>query len=117
MIRKVVIVIIILASFGIFYGLGRQIYDTLQSGKRLDDEASTVTSLQEKNSELKKRLSETQTTEFIERQARDKLNLARPNETIVIIPEAELQKVLGAEKKEDQGSILPNWLGWLKVFF
>lgn len=115
MIKKLAIIAALLLITGVFYVLFRQISESFQAAKRLDTEVETLTKLQKKNSDLKKRLAEVGTTRFIESQARDKLNMSREGETVVIIPQDELNKVLGVweEKKEE---VLPYWQGWVKLF-
>ncbi len=99
----------------ICYSLAKQAYDSLQAESRVDTETNKLLALQRKNAELKKRLEEVNSIGFIESQARDRLNFSRAKETVVIISEEELQKVLGIveEKKEE---IIPNWQGWLRLF-
>lgn len=116
MLKKTPLFLILAVIGAILYSLGSQIYNALQAGKRLDETVSQLTHLQKRNLELKKKLVEVGKPEFIEKLARDKLNLARPNETVVIIPEEQLNKVLSFYNK-DKMVKLPNWLGWFKLFF
>ena len=82
----------------------------------MDNEAEKLTLLQRRNEELKKKLVEVGSLQFIEQQARDKLSLARPGETIMVIPQSEIDKVLGAQK-EVQKIVEPYWQGWLRLFW
>ncbi len=116
MVRRLLTISIIIGFIFILYGMFHQIYNSLEAGNRLDRELNKLAELQKKNSELKKRLADVETHQFIEQQARDKLNLTREGETMVIIPEHELQKVLGIEQKSVEIK-LPNWMGWLKLFY
>lgn len=116
MIKKVIFTLIILLLIIAFYSLGKQIFESMQAGKRLEQETEALVSLRKKNSELKKRLTEVGSVGFIEQQARDKLNLVRPGETIVIIPRGEIEKILGAEIEKGVEN-LPNWQGWLRLFW
>lgn len=116
MIRKIILVAIILLVLGFAYNLLVQITKALRSGERLSTQAETVYKLEAKNKELKKKLSEIESPEFIEEQARDKLGLGRPGETVVIIPEEKLKLILGASQSAEEVRLF-NWLGWLKVFW
>lgn len=89
--------------------------DAVKSSERLSQAADTVYQLEAKNKELKKKLTQIQSPQFIEEQARNKLGLSKAGETIVIIPEEKLRQVLGATQSAQVR--LPNWLGWFKVFF
>lgn len=115
MIRKITLVAIILLVLVIFYNLLVQINDAMRSQERLSSAAEVVYKLEAKNRELKNKLSEVKTREFIEEQARNKLGLSKNGETVVVIPEEKLKMVLGASQSAEIR--LPNWLGWLKVFF
>lgn len=115
MIRKIVIGAGILLVLVIAYNLLNQITDALRSSDRLSAQAETVYKLEDKNRQLKKKLTQIQSAQFIEEQARDKLGLGKAGETTVIIPEEKLKSVLEASQSAEIR--LPNWLGWLKVFF
>lgn len=115
--KKIVAFLAIVLLLGFFYALGKQIFDALDKGKRLDIETEDLARLQKKNFELKKKLAEVQSLQFIEERARNKLNLARPNETVIIIPQEVLDKVLKEWEEEKKTETSPNWQGWLKLFW
>ena len=100
----------------IAYNLLVQITDALKSGERLSTAAEKVYKLEAKNKELIQKLKEIQSPEFIEEMARNKLGLGKAGETIIIIPEEKIKEILGASNSA-QEIRLPNWLGWLRVFF
>lgn len=106
------ILIVVLVAFN----LVNQIFNTVKSGERLSKEAEEVYKLEAKNKDLKKKLSEVKSTQFLEEQARNRLGLGKKGETVVIIPEEKLKEVLGASESAQEAR-LPNWLGWLKVFW
>ena len=116
MLRKVIIGAIIAIVLVIAFNLVTQIINTIKSGDRLSVQAEIVYSLEAKNRELKKKLTQIQSPQFIEEQARDKLGLSKAGETIVVIPEEKLKQILGASNSA-QIIRFPNWLGWFKVFF
>lgn len=115
MIKKVALSLIILLVLGLAYNLINQIMEAAKSGERLSAAADTVYKLEAENKQLKKKLSEIESAEFIEQQARDKLGLGKPGEVVVIIPEEKLKEVMGASQSAEVAR-LPNWLGWLRVF-
>lgn len=116
MLKKIILGVTILIVLIIAYNLLVQISDALKSGERLSNSADVVYKLEAANRELKKKLTQTESQEFIEQQARNKLGLGKSGETLVIIPEDRLKSVLGATQSA-QIVRLPNWLGWWKVFF
>lgn len=115
MIKKVSLGLIILISLVVAYNLLTQIMEAAKYGERLSQAAETVYKLEAQNRELKKKLSEIQSPEFIEEQARNKLGLGKAGETVVIIPEDKLKLVMGASAPAQIR--LPNALGWWRVFF
>lgn len=115
MTKKIIIGIIILIVLFLAYKLFSQILYALKSEDRLTQAAEVVYELENKNKQLQKKLSEAQSPKFIESQARNKLGLSKKGETIVIIPEDTLKLVLGTSQSAQLR--LPNWLGWLKVFY
>ncbi len=65
------------------------------------------------NQKLKAEFSYTQTPQFIDEQAHNKLFLVKPGEQSVLISQKLTQKE--AEKKAKDN--LPNWQKWLQLFF
>ena len=116
MLQKALICLIGFLIFFFFLGLGRQLYSAMQSSKRLDAAADVFTKTQKKNLELKKKLAQSQSTAFIEEQARDKLNLARDGETVVVIPQEEIDRVVASYQTEPV-VVVPNWKKWLALIF
>lgn len=115
MVKKIILGLIILISTLVAYNLVTQIKDAVKSGERLSKSADTVFTLETKNKALKKKLLEIQSPQFIEEEIRNKLGLAKKGETVVVIPEDKLKLVLGVSQSAQIR--LPNWLGWIKVFF
>ncbi|MDO8573570.1 MAG: septum formation initiator family protein [Candidatus Daviesbacteria bacterium] len=115
MIKKIAAVFILLI-IGLFsYSLITRTTEAVKSGERLSKSADLVYKLEAQNKQLKKKLTEIKSPDYIEEAIRNKLGFARKGETIVVIPEEKLKLVLGASQSAQIR--LPNWLGWLKVFF
>lgn len=115
MFKQITLGIVILFVIFAVYNLLNQITDTLNASDRLSKIAEDVYRAEVKNKELKKKLSEIKSPQFIEEQARNKLGLAKEGETVVIIPDEKIKQILGATEAAQPR--LPNWLGWLRVFF
>lgn len=114
--KKLIIVVGILVILIFSFNIISQILSTLRSGDRLQQASDELYKLEVKNKELKKKLIQVKSPDFIETQARDKLGLARSGETVVVIPDGKLKQVLSASIKQEEIK-LPNWMGWLKVFW
>lgn len=115
MIRKIALGLIILVILFVVYNIINQIIEATRSGERLSEAADVVYKLEAKNKQLKRKLSQIQSTDFIEEEIRNKLGFSKKGETVVVIPEEKLKSVMGASQAAEIR--LPNWLGWWKVFF
>lgn len=109
--KKVLFIAIVAILVIIVNNLVRSIYDTWQKKDFVTEAQKTLSFQKQENQKLKSELSYSKTSEFIEREARDKLFMVKKGEQRVLIPK-ESEK-LEAEKKEK----LPNWKQWLKLFF
>ncbi len=69
--------------------------------------------LQKEQENLQNKLKLAQTPEFIEKEARERLNLAKVGETIILVESDETQ----AQIKEKETMIVPNWKKWWNLFF
>jgi cell division protein FtsB len=116
MLRKAVIFAIVFLIFFFLMGIGRQVYNALGSAKRMDAAADNFAALQKKNQELKKQLAQSQSSTFIEEQARDKLNMARDGETVVIIAPEEVERIMRLYNPPQEPQI-PNWQRWYNLIF
>ncbi|MBU1031817.1 septum formation initiator family protein [Patescibacteria group bacterium] len=115
MIKKITLGLTIIITAIIAYNLITQIIGAVKSGERLTQAADEVYKLEVENKALKKRLSQISSPQFMEEEIRNKLGLTKKGETLVVIPEEKLHSVMGASPSAQIR--LPNWLGWLKVFF
>lgn len=106
---------IIAASLFIAYNLLSQILQAVKSSERLSSEAEDLFKLEAKNKELKAKLSQIRSPEFIEKEARNKLGLAKPGETVIIIPDEKIRAILQATPSAQ--TRLSNPLGWWRLFF
>ncbi|MFZ5366071.1 MAG: FtsB family cell division protein [Patescibacteria group bacterium] len=107
----------ILLIFGLYLivSFSRDILSLLEKSKEQEKEQLKLEKLEIKNEELKKQLEYVKSQEFVEKQAREKLGLAREGEVVVILPENVGELVKPKEEKKEEE--LPNWKRWLKLFF
>lgn len=113
--KAITIIVIVIVAVSILTGLSKQIVNALNASQRLDEETNKVTKLTQKNNQLKKELALSQSPDAIEKVARDELNMGKPGETVVVIPEELISKVIEENKPKIEPK-LPNWQGWLKLF-
>jgi cell division protein FtsB len=96
----------------------------VQSIKRIKDVNSSVVgkeseleNLQKEQDRLKKELERVQSDEYIEKQLRDNLGLAKEGEITVILPDSEIVKRFAPKLDTEEESLPdPNWKRWLKLF-
>lgn len=107
--------LIVLVGILLIFNLTRDIRRLLKASDQIKLAENQVRELEKENQQLEEKKEYYQSPEFIEEQARDKLNMAKPGETIVILPQ-NLEEVLGKTKKVTPPE-LPNWQKWWKLFF
>lgn len=94
---------------------------------RLELLRSEVATLQKKAEEKKQELTYRSSTEFVEKEAREKLSYAKPGEVIAVLPDFEAKVkspetlAKGDEEKSARGPSKnepsPYWKQWRTLFF
>lgn len=112
--KKTWFILAILFSLYLIVSLSRSIWQLYRSGDAVF-EAEKVKQMEvNRNLELKKELEASKSGDFVERAARDKLNMARPDEVALIVPEI---KVHNDRKQEDKMTVNEvNWRKWVRLF-
>ena len=108
---------IIILGILVISSLVQGLFSIKRSNDKIEEEKKKVAREQERNEELKKQIKEVNSQSFTEQIARDKLGLAKPGETVLILPDKEVLRRL-APKIEEEEEVLPdpNWKKWLKLF-
>lgn len=89
----------------------------IQAQKRIETQRIKVEKLNSENEELKNRNNSEQSEQFVEKQLRDKLGLAKEGEIILVLPdENTLRKLAPTFSEEEEILPDPNWKKWLKLF-
>lgn len=114
MLKNIITALAVFLTFFMIFNLARQIQTAIRNGDRLTTATDELKALQDRNRELKLAASEQDTLDFVERQARDKLNLSRPNETILLITPDALKLVEATPSPIPTPT--PHWQGWLNLF-
>ncbi|MFH1890341.1 MAG: septum formation initiator family protein [Candidatus Kuenenbacteria bacterium] len=73
-----------------------------------------INQLEGKNFELASMIKYLRSNDFIEREARGKLNMQKEGESVIIIPQAKEGLVAGASAGDRN---MPNYLRWWRYFF
>jgi cell division protein FtsB len=102
--------------------LGKETYRKRQIQKEIESLQTEIQSLNQENSEINNLISYFSTREFEEKEAREKLNLQKEDERMIILRK-ELEAQNNEKKNEDipvqapEEDKSPNWQKWLKYFF
>jgi len=100
--------------------LTRGAIDLWQVNERMKSSDEELKALENDKKALEKEFNQQLSADYAEIEIRDKLNMAKPGEKVVIIPEDKLaskaQEVKFLEsQKTPKTEVLPVWRQWLKV--
>jgi len=110
MIRKIIPFLIILFLLFTIKNIVNSVQNLHKNTRIVSDLNKELENKKRESEFLKQKLAYVKTDEFVEKQAREKLNLVKKGEYVVIAPETEKSK---GEIKEG----IPNWEKWWKMFF
>lgn len=107
-------ILAILFSLYLIVSLSRSIWQLYKAGDQVFEAEKVKQAEVSRNLELKKELEASKSGDFVERAARDKLNMARPGEVALIVPDVKKQ-----ENSEQENKIIveeANWRKWIRLF-
>jgi len=113
--KKVINLAVLVIGIGLIISLSRDIWRLLKAGDRLKQAQLKVQNLEEESVKLQEQKDYYQSEEFVEEQARNKLNLSKEGETVVVLP-ANVRELVGRQKSKEPEKI-PNWKKWQRLFF
>ena len=109
--RKVLNFLVLLVGGVVIINLVLGCVRLWKAGGRVEEAAGKLEELKIKNEKFKRELEYVRSGEFIEKEAREKLGMAKAGEVVVILPKLEERQ---GEKKEEE---VPNWKKWQRLFF
>lgn len=116
--RKYIKYLLILGLLAVIFSMGRTVVGLLEKGEALNEVRSEVEKLKKEQEELLRKKEQVQNDEFIEKEAREKLGLAKEDETVVVLPKEEILKRLAPKPEEEStNKPLPIWRRWVEMFF
>lgn len=108
--KLLAILIVVIGSYFIL-SISRQIYRLYKTQDLVTNAQNKLDILKSEQQALKEQLDYQKSNEFIEKEARNKLGLVKPNEAIVVLPN---------DKSEDQSNLTSSdsnfGLWWQAVF-
>lgn len=116
--KKYLNYILLFLAFLFIVSLIRNILRINRANKEILKAEERVDEAIAENNELKVKVEELRSPEFQEVQLRDKLDLAKEGEIVVVLPDEEILRKL-APKRIEEENILPdpNWKRWMNLFF
>lgn len=96
----------------------RNILRVVESNKRIGKIQDRVEKLKKENEELEEKLAVIKSEEYIEKQLRDKLGLAKEGEIVIVLPDEKILETLAPSLEEEEETLPdPNWKRWLEMFY
>jgi cell division protein FtsB len=112
--KKTFSLLIFLLSILLIINLTRDIYRLYRVRERIENTGEKLAQVEQENQELKEQKKYYQSDEFLEKEIRDKLQMSKPGEQIVLLPQNIGQKENGEEVEEKQEK--QTWQKWLELF-
>ena len=112
--------LVVLALIGA--SLGKETYRKKQIQKEIEGLQGEIQKMNQENGDLENLVSYLSTQEFQEKEAREKLNLLKENEKMIVLKK-DAQQEQSANEAGEQADFLPNldsspnWKKWLDRFF
>lgn len=110
--KKILFLITITASLFIIKDLLYSIYTLWHKNDLLIVAQRELIKERKQNLKLRTELSEASKATFIEEEARNKLFMVKPGESVVVVPEVPHKTELKVSEKP-----LPTWQQWWELFF
>jgi len=99
---KFFIILLILILIGVITALGKEGYRKYQLDREIADLKKEISSLEEENKEISELLNYFESSEFLEKQARLKLNLLKQGEKLIIIRPEKKEVLSSSSVKENK---------------
>jgi len=111
--------LIVLILIGI--SLGKEAYRKRQIQKEIDGLQTQISQMSQENSDMENLIGYLSSTDFQEKEAREKLNLQKDDEKMIVLRKDAVQPDNREEKTENAVAApedtAPNWQKWWKIFF
>lgn len=109
---------LLIVSILLIISMGRNIASLLSRADTIEEARERVEELKKEQAELLQVKERVESEEFIEKEAREKLGLAKSGETVVVLPDEEiLRRIAPNFEQEEFVEKLPIWKRWVRMFF
>jgi cell division protein FtsB len=114
---KIATILLIIVSILFVTSLIQTIMKVRKMNKEIASRESQLDSLKKDEDALKKKYEEITSPEYMEKQLRNQLNLAKENEIVLVLPEDEiLKKLVPPDDQEVTYDARSNWRKWYELF-
>jgi cell division protein FtsB len=107
--------IYVIAGVFMIIGLSHSIYDLWKKQDIIVDRQNALKQAEAENKRLKKALEESQTPDFIEREARNSLGMSKEGEIVVLMDTASGSGTTNSQPGE--AAEKPSWKLWWRLFY
>ncbi len=116
--RLVISVVLVVGSLFLIWSLARQTWGLWQAGKNVDLAQNELKELLLENQALKEQLVRVQSPDFIEKEAKDKLDYVTAGEVVVVLPQKQpVLKLDNPTISTQETTPEPNWRRWYQALF
>jgi cell division protein FtsB len=117
-VKKLLSYLFLFFALSLIVNLSKDVWRLLHADERIAQTEQKLTDLKQENSKLKQEHEYRQQDAYIEEEIRNKLQMAKPGETIVVLPEDLSSQVqLGSQDQDSaENKNLKNWQKWLELF-
>lgn len=112
--RKIILYGVIIFQILLIVSLVRGIQLSSKSRSRITDLEERKSQLMQESQKIKEEGEYVQSPHYLEKVARDELNMAKPGETVVIVPD-NLRMTSRGESEEREAGEKENWQKWWEV--
>ncbi|MFH0929998.1 MAG: septum formation initiator family protein [Candidatus Moraniibacteriota bacterium] len=102
--------------------LGKEAYRKRQIQKEIDGLQTQISQMGQENSNMENLIDYLSSTDFQEKEAREKLNLQKGDEKMIVLRKDPLQETSNQPEKTESTTAMPedtssNWQKWWRTFF
>ena len=116
--KKYIRYLIFAIALFLIVSMGRSTIGFLGKTGTIDEAQKKVEELEKEQALLLEVKEEVDSLEFVEKEARERLGLAKPGEVVLILPSDEVLAKLAPEIEDElKVEELPIYMRWLRLFF
>lgn len=116
--KKYIKYLALIVTLFVIFSVVRTTVGLLGKGDTLEEARKEIAALEKEQAELLGLREKVESDEFVEKEARNRLGLAKSGEKIVVLPPKEvLIKFAPAPEKEEFVEEFPIWKRWVGMFF